>query len=109
MQSRRAPFLFPASLLPARPRVCLAGFCLAAALICLWLGAGFSLPPAGPASAGSSPASGRIPEARPLDLQKRLLQATVYSAAVSLARILPDLPDPDQAQRSGGLPGCPDL
>jgi hypothetical protein len=94
MQSRRESSLFSASLLPARLRACLAGSCLVAALLCLWLGAGFSLPPAEPASAGSFPAYGRVAGANPLGLKKRLLQATVDSAVVSLAGILPDLPDP---------------
>ncbi|MDR2076274.1 MAG: hypothetical protein LBP61_05000 [Desulfovibrio sp.] len=90
---------FSASLFPARCRACLAGFCLLIALACFWSGADLYL--TGPAAADSSSASVQIPEPENIRLKKQLLQATVDSAAFSLAGILADLPDP--AARRGVL------
>ncbi|MDR1360016.1 MAG: hypothetical protein LBJ82_03450 [Deltaproteobacteria bacterium] len=91
MHLRFLRFSFPIG--QARLRAWLAGFCLLLALACLCWGGG--LFPPGFASARSPHASAQSGAQEHLGLKKQLLQATVDSAALSLAGILAGQTDPD--------------
>jgi hypothetical protein len=102
MLPRPERLFFPGGLFPARLRACLAGFCLVSGLACL----GWGLLPSGSATAESPSASGQGAEQGQISLKKQLLQATVDSAAFSLAGSLSGLKDP--AVRLGVLTGALD-
>jgi hypothetical protein len=99
MRLRPEPFFAPAG--PARLRACLTGLCLLLALACLWAGGGLFAPLVGPAPADAFSSSGQAAEPEHIRLKKQLLQATVDSAAFSLAGVLAGLPD--QKARRGAL------